>query len=96
MGLNRLSAVLMVAGLALALVAAMWWGHFYEPLAHDRNVSLTQAVRCLYTNHDTCGFVAGPASADTGLPYEPVLLWIGGITFAAGLVIRLALPALHR
>lgn len=91
MDVRRFSGLLIALGLILVVGSAAWWWHFYAPLAHEADVSMERAVRCLYSSAGACGFVTGAAQFAGKTPYEPILLWIGGGAFLAGLLIRLSL-----
>jgi hypothetical protein len=52
---------------------------------------MDRALRCLYSSAGACGFVTGAAQLAGKTPYEPMLLWIGGVALVAGILIRLSI-----
>jgi hypothetical protein len=96
---KRLGTILMVGGAVLAAAAFVWWLTFYASIMRELERapggppggnSVFDAISCLYSSRDVCGFVAGFARLLGWTPYEPMVLWIGLVSLAAGIVIRLA------
>jgi hypothetical protein len=99
MQLRRIGNILSLAGLVVTLAAFAWWFVFYTtimtelsraPNAPPGGNSVFNAISCLYSSQDVCGFIAGFARLLGRTPYEPMLLWLGLAGLVAGVAIRLA------
>jgi hypothetical protein len=99
MSARRLGNILTLAGLVVTAAAFAWWLAFYStimrelsraPNAPPGGNSVVDAISCLYSSKDVCGFIAGFARMMGRTPYEPMLLWAGLAGVVAGVVIRMA------
>jgi hypothetical protein len=99
MTLRRAGTILTVAGFAVTVGAFAWWFAFYSaimrelsraPNAPPGGNSVFDAISCLYSSKDVCGFIAGFARLMGRQPYEPTLLWAGVAGIVLGVVVRLA------
>ena len=99
MDFKRLGTILIAGGTLLVAGAFAWWLAFYAsimrelaraPGAPPGGNSVFDAITCLYSSRDVCGFIAGFARLMGRTPYEPMVLWVGLAGLAAGIVVRLA------
>ena len=99
MHLRRLGTILIAGGTGLAAAAFAWWLAFYStimrelaqaPSAPPGGNSVFDAISCLYSSADVCGFIAGFARLMGRTPYEPMVFWAGLAALVAGVVVRLA------
>jgi hypothetical protein len=96
---KRLGTILTAVGTALTVAAVAWWFTFYSsvmrelalaPGAPPGGHSVLDAVTCLYSSQDLCGFITGLARLAGRTPYEPMLFWVGVASLAAGIIVRLS------
>jgi hypothetical protein len=99
MNLRRIGNILTIAGVAVTVAAFAWWLAFYStimrelsraPNAPPGGNSVFDAISCLYSSKDVCGFIAGFARMLGKTPYEPMLLWLGLAGLVIGVVLRFA------
>ena len=97
MDFRKLGNLLVVGGAAVVAAAILWWLFFYSaimrelaqaPGAPPGGNSVFDALSCLYSNRDVCGFIAGFARLLGRTPYEPMVLWVGLAGLILGVLIR--------
>lgn len=82
----RTGNLLMLFGIAGFVVATAWWMVFFHEVLGDE---FQLARECFYWTTDLCA-LKSPASLLVDVPeYEPRLLWLSGVLFAAGLIGRI-------
>lgn len=76
-------------GALLSSAAIAWWAIFYtavlQGFSDGRNVpSLLTAKDCLFSASGPCAVVSTLAQLGGGLPYQPLLFWLGATIFVIG------------
>jgi hypothetical protein len=92
---NRLGNVLMIAGAAVLIAAAIWWFTFYSSVVREIGKvtgsgegSVLDVVACLYSGSGICGLVASVAVLAGKTAYEPMLFWFGLAALILGVLMR--------
>jgi len=87
----QVKRLLILLGLALAIVAAVWWGLFYGGAADRMGASvsdfLQETLPCLIYSTDVCALVRGFGNLLGYSPYQPVMLWVAIALVIVGIVL---------
>ena len=99
MDFRKFGSILIIGGLVVVAAAFAWWLAFYSSIMRELaqapggtpgGNSVFDAISCLYSSRDVCGFIAGFARLVGRTPYEPMVLWAGLAGVVIGVVVRLA------
>lgn len=91
MDVKKLVHMLEFCGLAAVTAALFWWASFYGPITQHFGGTLSSAESCIYSNAGACSLASGVAQMVGKTPYNPVLFWVGVVTFGIGVLARLSL-----
>ncbi|MGQ0675849.1 MAG: hypothetical protein ACT4N4_07170 [Rhodospirillales bacterium] len=92
MDFRKLSAILLGLGALGFVVSVGWWYVFYSDIVgKSRGLStMSDALKCLYSDAGGCGMVAGIVNLAGRTPYSPTVFWVSVVLLAVGAVLKFA------
>lgn len=92
MDFKKLSSIVAGIGVVGVVVSVGWWYTFYADIVgKSRGLSsMSDALKCLYSDAGGCGMVAGITNLAGRTPYSPTVFWISVALLAVGVVLKFA------
>jgi hypothetical protein len=92
MDFRKLASILSGLGALGVVVALGWWYVFYSDLVgKSRGLgSMSDALKCLYSDAGGCGMVQGLTNIAGRTPYSPTVFWVSVVVLAVGVVLKFA------
>ncbi len=91
MDTKKLTDILLGIGVAVTVVAFVWWAYFYGQVTKEMGGNLGDAFGCFYSSGGPCGFISGLAQLAGMTPYNPVVFWVGAVMLGIGIILKLSL-----
>jgi len=90
MDFRKLSGIVLGIGVLGLIVSLGWWYTFYaDVVGRSRGLStMSDALKCLYSDAGGCGVVAGITNLAGRTPYNPTVFWVALVLLAVGAVLR--------
>lgn len=89
MATRRLQKTLFILGIAVIVLAILWWGVISYFVAQQTGGNMMDSVSCIFSLSASCNFIRGMAwmRGMVGL-YEPMVFWLGLVVLGIAIVLK--------